>query len=89
MGIGGQLTHAVSPAVPWGWEARLPRKGWFIALPPPPLPLGLGKGLGPRAMRFHQGNPAVPHPQLFAGTGAVFGRICGVKREVVLGMALE
>lgn len=80
VGYWEQLAPAVSATVLWGREARLRRRGWLIALPPPPRP---------GAMRFHQSNPPCPAPQLFAGTGAVFGRICGAKREVVLGMAPE
>lgn len=35
------------------------------------------------AMRSHQSNSAMPTTRFFARTGAVFGRICGVKKCVL------
>lgn len=80
VGYWGQLAPAVSAAVLWGREARLRRRGWLIALRPPS---------SARGHEVSSEQPAVPAPQLFAGSGAAFGRICGAKREVVFGMAPE
>lgn len=40
VGYWEQLAPAVSATVLWGREARLRRRGWLIALPPPPLGRG-------------------------------------------------
>lgn len=71
VGYWEQLAPAVSATVLWGREARLRRRGWLIALPPPP---------SARDHEVSSEQPAVPRPTALCGNwGRVWKDLWGEK----------